>query len=385
MKKALHFGAGNIGRGFIGVLLNQAGYEVVFADVVANLVEAINHYGKYRVITLDADVDTFVVDGVRAVLLDSDQCTREMINADLVTTAVGLGNLPGVAKIIAEGLRKRQERNPDTLLNIMACENAIRASSTLYEEVLKHCNDSLAAWIAEHVGFVDVAVDRIAPNGASHATEPLDSVVEGFFEWDIEKTAVKGSFDVPGATFVPELDPFLERKLFILNGSHAVAAYAGYYKGHSTILEAMKDVWIDALIRQVQAEAIRGLEQRYPVLNHAALVQYADDVRRRFLNPYIKDDVQRVGRDPLRKLSQNDRLVRPLLMSRQTTQETPGLVTGIALGLLYDNPADPSAAQIQQQIRDLGIERTLTAVTGIQDEEIVHEMSKTYSELKNNE
>ncbi|GMA57755.1 hypothetical protein GCM10025858_22580 [Alicyclobacillus sacchari] len=187
MKKAVHFGAGNIGRGFIGLLLCENGYQVVFADVVPSLVEQLAAKGSYRVITLDTDVETKEVTGVRAVLLGSEACREELVDADLVTTAVGLGNLVHVAGVLADGLQRRMERNPDALLNVIACENAIRATSTLRELVYERADDRLRSWLDEHVGFPDAAVDRIAPNRDGYAAEPLDAVVERYFEWDIEQ------------------------------------------------------------------------------------------------------------------------------------------------------------------------------------------------------
>ncbi|GMA64437.1 mannitol-1-phosphate 5-dehydrogenase [Alicyclobacillus fastidiosus] len=377
MKKAVHFGAGNIGRGFIGLLLHGAGYEVVFADVVPSLIEQINAARSYRVITLDAQVEAQTVQNVRAVLLDSQECRGEIVDADLVTTAVGLGNLANVAAVVVDGLRLRKQQNNDQMLNIMACENAIRATTTLQNEVLARCDDELRNWITSHVGFADVAVDRIAPNRAGHAVEPLDSVVERYFEWDIETPMLKGALDIPGATFVEQLDPYLERKLFILNGAHATAAYAGYHKKYGTILEAMNDPEIAETVARVQREAIVGLVHCYPSLQLDALEQYAASVRTRFLNPHIADDVARVGRDPLRKLSAEDRLVRPLHLAQQVTKETPGIVRALALGFAYDNPEDAAAVQVQQQIQELGIKRAVSNVTGISDpvtvQQIVHE------------
>jgi mannitol-1-phosphate 5-dehydrogenase len=380
--KAVHFGAGNIGRGFIGILLHQAGYEVVFADVVPNLIEEINKARLYRVITLDAIVQIDSVDNIRAVLLDSEDCRQEIVHARVVTTAVGLGNLQNVASIIADGLRTRMEQNPDEFLNIMACENAIRATTILKNHVFSHCNLALRDWIETHVGFADVAVDRIAPNRAGYATEPLDAVVERFFEWDIEEPALIGKLEIPGATFVKQLDPFLERKLFILNGAHATAAYAGYQKRCATILDAMKDDWIAELVAKVQHEAIAGLVHRYPDFTADQLEQYAGRVRERFQNPYIRDEVERVGRDPLRKLSAEDRLVRSLNLAHAANHETPGLIAAIALGLLYDHTDDVAAVEVQKEIRESGLEQAVARITGLGDLDTIKGIVAAFVELQ---
>lgn len=378
MKKAVHFGAGNIGRGFIGVLLHQAGYEVVFADVVDALVDEMNAAKSYRVHTLDEVVQAEQVDNIRAVRLDSPNCIQEMVDADLITTAVGVGNLPNVGQIIAEALKLRRDGQPHRALNIMACENAIRATSTLKQEILRHVDADLADWVEQEVGFADVAVDRIAPNRAGYATEPLDAVVERFFEWDIEEPALKGALVIPGATFVAQLDPYLARKLYMLNGAHATAAYAGYQKGCETVLAAMQDSEIAALVAEVQHEAMMGLLHRYPQFEQPALEAYAERVRERFLNPHIHDDVARVGRDPLRKLSAQDRLVGPLLLAKAAGAATEGLASAIALGLAYDNAADAAAVQLQQDIAEHGVTATITRVTGLTEETIVQEIAQMY-------
>lgn len=382
MRKAVHFGAGNIGRGFIGLLLHQCGYEVVFADVVPALVEQLQAAKSYRVITLDKNVQEETVDHVRAVLLDTEACRSEMVDADIVTTAVGLGNLQSVAAIIADGLRMRQQQKPDAPLNILACENAIRATTQLKHLVLDRVDGSLREWIETHVGFADVAVDRIVPNRERYAKQPLDSVVERYFEWDIEQPVVKGELQIRGASFVQELDPFLERKLFVLNGAHATAAYAGYYKNYRTVLEAMQDDAIASLVERVQTETAMGLAHRYSIWKLDDLRVYAKQVRSRFLNPHIHDDVDRVGRDPLRKLSAQDRLMGPLRLAHAANIETPGLITAIALGLRYNNPNDEAAMQLQAEIQSSGIEATVKHVTGSTDQAVVDAIVGRYTALQ---
>ncbi|WDL99072.1 mannitol-1-phosphate 5-dehydrogenase [Alicyclobacillus sp. ALC3] len=383
MRTAVHFGAGNIGRGFIGLLLHHAGYEVVFADVVPGLVEQLDRDRMYRVLTLDEQVEEAHVTGVRAVLIGSPDCVREIALAEVVTTAVGLGNLDSTAAVIAEGLRLRREQNAESLLNVLACENAVRATSTLRDAVLRHVGDraDLQTWIADHVGFADVAVDRIAPNREGYATLPLDAVVERFFEWDVEKAGLVAPLKVPGATLVDELDPYLERKLFILNSAHATAAYAGYHKGLPTILEAMRDKDIARLVEAVQLEAAAALAVRHKSLTLPALTHYAESVRARFLNPHIHDQVERVGRDPLRKLSAPDRLVSPLLLAQKAGLPTPALIEAIALGLHYDNSADEAAVRVQDLIREHGVMWTAAQVTGIGDELVLGGIVEQYGKL----
>ena len=155
MKRAIHFGAGKIGRGFIGALLSQAGYEVCFADVDPQVVEAINRRGGYTVHVTDEACTDLEITGVTAVRSDGDAVVGRLAGADLVTTAVGLGILPRVAPVIAAGLRARKAAGVAAPLNIVACENGVRATSRLKSSVYEALDADTAAWAEQRVGFAD--------------------------------------------------------------------------------------------------------------------------------------------------------------------------------------------------------------------------------------
>jgi mannitol-1-phosphate 5-dehydrogenase len=122
--KAIQFGAGNIGRGFIGAVLAGAGYELVFADVVEELLSQINYRKEYVVHVSDHNSYDVTVKGVRAVNSGSDEAVSEIVDADIITTAVGLRILKFVAPTVAKGIIARQEAGIGKPLNIIACESA---------------------------------------------------------------------------------------------------------------------------------------------------------------------------------------------------------------------------------------------------------------------
>ena len=134
---AIQFGAGNIGRGFIGILLAQAGYELIFVDVIDSVVEAINQQGQYTIKEIiDGQARATTVENVRAINgKDESEVVEAIAQAKLITTAVGPNVLRIVAPVIAKGLQRRAELDSDTPLNIIACENLIDNSRILQESV----------------------------------------------------------------------------------------------------------------------------------------------------------------------------------------------------------------------------------------------------------
>jgi len=356
---AVHFGAGNIGRGFIGSLLSQSGYEVVFVDVNDELVQRLQERQEYRVVIAGELREEQIIRGVSA--LHSQKQYEEVVSriaeADLVTTAVGPNVLPHIAKVIADGLRKRLA-TPEKRVNVIACENMIGGSSFLKEHVMDYLSAEEQGALATFCGFPNSAVDRIVPNQKND--DPLMVIVEPFFEWVIETNEMIGEIPtIVGAHFVEELQPYIERKLFTVNTGHALAAYLGYAKKYATINEAMEDDSVRADVTKALHESGRVLIEKYgwSAEEHGA---YIEKIAQRFTNPAITDEVTRVARSPIRKLGANDRLVGPALQYYNMFGEIPsGLVKGIAALLQFDYGEDAEAVELQKTIRERGIEGAL--------------------------
>ena len=208
MKKAVQFGAGNIGRGFIGALLSQSGYQVVFADVAEAIIDKINEDKTYTVHVMDVDCKDQKIENISGVNSTKPEAIDEIASADLVTTAVGLVILPRIAPTIAQAIEKRMENGVKEPMNMIACENAIRGTSQLKKAVYENLSDAGKAYADEYVGFADCAVDRIVPPVKSENF--IDVVVEEYFEWDVEKSGLKGELpQIEGMTLVDDLMAYI--------------------------------------------------------------------------------------------------------------------------------------------------------------------------------
>lgn len=363
MKKAIQFGAGNIGRGFIGAVLSEAGYHVVFADVNEVVVNRINEDGKYTVEIMDTECSKVEITNISAVDSRSPELAKEIAQAQIVTTAVGLGILPRIAGALAAGISERKAQGVTEFLNVIACENGLRASSQLKEHVYTHLDEAQKAYADEYVAFPDCSVDRIVPPIKSE--NPIDVVVEKFYEWNVERASIKGEApQIAGMNLADNLIAYIERKLFTLNTGHAITAYLGKLKGHKTIADSISDESIYAIVKAAMQESGEGLVAKYG-FDHDAHFAYIDKIIGRFRNPHLQDDVTRVGREPLRKLSPNDRLIKPTLTAIEHGFATPNLVLGIGAALHYDNPEDPQSVQLQQAIAENGVAKALEQFSGI--------------------
>ena len=355
--KAVHFGAGNIGRGFVGLILHNAGYEVVFADVNAELIDALSASPSYLVREVGAGASTRTVDNYRALNSATHEAyvVAEIATADIVTTAVGPNILRFVAPLIARAIADRPADLPP--LAVMACENALNATDTLKAEVEK-TNAELGRAI-----FANTAVDRIVPVQAEDAG--LDVTVETFFEWAIEAKPFGDNPPViPEAHFVDDLAPYIERKLFTVNTGHATTAYHGFLAGAETISEAIAIPSVLAEVRAVLAETSQLLVAKHG-FDPAVQKAYLEKNLERFANPQLTDSVERVGRQPLRKLSRHERFVGPAaeLMDAGTVPEA--LVRTMGAALHFDVAEDPESQELKARLADLSAEDFTATVTGL--------------------
>lgn len=381
MKLAIQFGAGNIGRGFIGAVLAKSGYQVVFADVVKELVDRINADRQYTVHIKDVDSEDILISGVSAVDSSTDAVVEKIKEAELITTAVGLRILQFIAPAIAKGIVARKEAGIEAPLNIIACENGLMASSRLKEAVLSHLDEAQVAWCAEHVGFPDCSVDRIVPPVRSE--NPIDVAVEKYYEWNVEEKAFVGPAPkIDGMNLADNLLAYIERKLFTLNTGHAITAYVGKMKGRQTIGESIEVPEIFDLVHAAMQQSGEALVKQFG-FDHEAHFKYIEKIIKRFRNPYLKDDVNRVGREPLRKLSADDRLIKPIMTAKSFGLPYDKLLLGVGAALHFDNPEDPQSVQLMEKIKSEGLEATIAEATGITaGDPMIAEIVKAYHDVE---
>ncbi len=379
---AVHFGAGNIGRGFIGQLLYQAGYKICFVDVSDELVAEINRRQEYTVSLASEEQTAFTIHNVAALLSKDEEAVAEAIaSADLVTTAVGPNILKFIAPVIAKGIQKRIKAEGKAL-NVIACENMIGGSSALKSFVYESLSEEEQKQATLVIGFPDAAVDRIVP--LQKHDDKLWVTVEPFYEWVVNQSQVLGAVpQVEGITYVSDLGPFIERKLFTVNTGHATVAYLGYLLKLSSIDQAIQNSYVLDITEKVLHEtgALLIAKHHFDNKQHE---EYIHKIIKRFKNPYISDDVTRVGRSPIRKLSANDRLVGPALQALEYGITPSALSLVIAAALLFDSKGDPEAAEIQNQIKENGIEATIQKYTGISSASPLFALIlETYTKVKN--
>lgn len=357
--KAVHFGAGNIGRGFVGLLLFQAGYEVTFADVADGLIETLKKSDSHQVHEVGEGAQTHTVTGFKALhsAKDEDELVQLISEADVVTTAVGPNILKFVAPTIRKGIDKRAADAPK--LAVMACENAINATDILAAAI----RGENAGDVDSKVIFANTAVDRIVPNQAPG--QGLDVTVETYYEWAIEKPPFGDNPpNIPGVTWVESLGPYIERKLFTVNTGHAATAYFGYEAGIDKISDVIANAELKDKVYAVLQETKSLLVAKYgfePEVQEA----YVQKIMKRFANEGLPDTVTRVGRAPLRKLSRHERFVGPAAELAERGMSSSNLQAAMLGAMLFNVAEDPEAVEVGEILKGQSAEEAAASLTGL--------------------
>jgi mannitol-1-phosphate 5-dehydrogenase len=390
MKTAVQFGAGNIGRGFMGQLFWEAGYRTVFVDANQKLVELLNKRKAYTLRLLDAyqkQPQELTIDRFEALHVGQGAEIAEAVaHADLLCTAVGVKNLALVAPLIAAGLRQRRERGGPAA-DVWLCENLLGAAGILEEQVAANLDEACRGWLKESIGFVGTAVARMVPSAENRSPDddPLLVISDAHHELPFDAGAAKTKMpEISGLRPAGNFKAEMERKLFTHNLGHASLAYLGKLKGYTYVHEGFQDPSLSAVFDGALEETAGALVRKYPhgieAQEHARIRR---DVRIRFANPMIRDTISRVGMDPVRKLGPQERLIgsAELCLSQGIFPERILTVCGAAL--CYDEPGDPDAVRLQRMISEHGIESVLTQVTGLESTgELGRRIMQSYLELK---
>ena len=351
--KAVMYGAGNIGRGFIGQLLSQSGYSVAFVDVNPDVIASINGAGRYPINILHKNSSEEIwVENVSCVDgKDIDAVATAIAEADIMATAVGVNILKFIAAPIAAGLKKRWENGNNTPLNIIICENLIGADKVLKELISANLDDTEK--LDSLVGFVEASIGRMVPVQTPEMQNgnPLRVCVEAFDKLPLDKAAFKGEIPaIKNAILFTPFEFYIERKLFIHNMGHATTAYLGALCGYEYIWQAIEDPRIEACVLRAMTQSAIALSKRHGV-DVSELYDHVTDLIDRFGNRQLGDTVKRVGGDIKRKLSENDRIIGSLKMCNEQGVQSDYIELAAAAALNF--PFDDTGLSAEEILRDI--------------------------------
>ena len=377
MKKAIVYGAGKIGRGFVGRIFANSGCELVFLDNVQSLVDELNRRGEYTVRSVtNAGTSDVTVRPLRAVNSTTEQAIEEIATCDILATSVGANNLPHIAPVIARGMTARMKASGKPL-DILLCENQLNAARLMRDWIYELLNDRKRAWAEENLGLVETVIGLAIPEPTPElrAQDPLMLCAEPYSELPVDRAAFRG--EIPELAGLVPHTPFAfypMRKLFIHNGGHAACAYMGYQKGYEYLWQAAADPEIYEAVKAVMTASAHALIHKYGSEVRENVLNNVTDLLLRFQNRALKDTVARIGADPARKLRRNDRIVGAALFCMEQGVDPAPIVRSIAAALKFDRAEDPTAPEIQRALRERGIEYVIETYMGLKPGEPLFDM-----------
>ncbi len=384
MKKAVMYGAGNIGRGFIGQLFSESGYNTVFIDIAKETVDRLNEDGCYPVkIARREGYSEIIIKNVQAVYgLDENSVIAQIAEADIMATAVGVNVLPKIAGVVSKGILKRYVCCKDKPLNIIICENLLDAN-LYFEKLLKErLPTEIYEWFNSNIGLVEASIGRMVPvmTEEMKGDNPLRVYVEEYDVLPVDKKGFRG--DIPKIKNMVPYQPFdfyIQRKLYMHNMAHALTAYLGKYKKYNYIWEACSDPVIKVFVLRALTESALAMSYEHKE-DIKSLVDHTQDLIFRFQNPSLGDTVDRVGKDTKRKLAYGDRMSGSIDLCIKNGILPINICVGLAAGFIFQSEGDPRSEEIIRLVSEKGIDYVITSLCNIKKEsEVFSIIIKFYS------
>lgn len=363
--------------------LHNAGYEVVFVDVMDHIIDALQKAPHYTVTEIGEDGErTFDISNYRAInsKYHEDKVVEEIATADMVTCAVGPNILKFIGPVIAKGI---EARKLDCPIAVIACENAIGATDTLRGFIEQKLSDDTKSNIKSKARFANSAIDRIVPHQDPDAG--LNVKIEKFYEWCVEVTPFDEGKHPPikGVHFVHDLKPYIERKLFTVNTSHATAAYYGYNRGKPTIHASMMDKEIHDIVRLALKETAHLITNKHEITTKEQN-DYVEKIVSRISNPALEDKVERVGRAPLRKLSRNERFIAPAAHLAEMGDSYQHLLGAVEMALRFQNvEGDDESFELAKILKENDAKTATLKITGLEESHpLFKDVEKTVAKVQ---
>ena len=253
-----------------------------------------------------------------------------------------------VARILAEGLSRKNADSSMPAAVVYAAENDSRAARRLENACLKYSTEG----VFKRVVFSDTVIakmcsvvtdkNRIRDENLKLLTPGSSRalLVETFDQILIEDRTPTGF--VRGLNHFVEksdLEPFATAKFFGHNAIHATLGYLANEAGISFMHDLKKSPeLLDHGMRAFIEESGAGIRNRFsenedPLFSEVGFIAYAEDAVNRMINPFLRDPVSRIIRDPARKLGWNDRIIGAMRMSQKADKRPLLLARGAHLAL----------------------------------------------------
>lgn len=359
-KNCLILGAGAIGKAVAGYVFTQMGMRTVFSDIMPALVADMNARKEYRIYETDNDYAAIAHAGAFS-LNDEARARQEIIRADYIVTSVGPAGFKGALEILGQGLAQRDASlGPVT---IFFFENIKEAKSIALDSFAKRA-------LKIPVAFVSASIERMA-KGYLH-DGMYDVISEPFIpvyvsSKDMPKEEQDFFSNYPHLMRpVDNLDAYYYRKLYTNNMGHAVIGYMGYSFHCKTAVEALEIETVREVLREALDEAGKMLIAEYGFNLDEIGAHIKSLYGKRYPNRSLNDPLDRLARDPLRKLGRHERLTGTASLCLKHGIEPSALIRAMNYAMHYENPADSYSMELSLMLKEKGPEHILREVCGLQ-------------------
>ena len=310
MGKIVQWGAGNIGRSFVGQIFARNGWDVTFVDVDSRLIQALSDSGAYRVIAVSGDQSEIMeITGIKAINAgDEAKVAQAVAEADCISFAVGKNILPKVVPGVARLITERYRHHPDRPVDILISEN-VQDGAALFRQLLAQGLPPDFP-VNTYIGLVETSLGKMVP--IQRGTDPLTMYAEPYNTLIVDRLGFIGRIpEFPELEAVSPIQAWVAKKLYIHNLGHAATAYLGYKHNPEAVyiwqVLEMPAVASEVRLAMIQAGAVLRVE--FPgVFSVIDIQDHIDELLHRFANRALGDTLHRVGRDLARKLCWDDRL-----------------------------------------------------------------------------
>jgi mannitol-1-phosphate 5-dehydrogenase len=393
--KIVIFGAGKIGRSFIGQLFGSSGYRVVFIDVDPVMIAMINKRGNYRVVIKGEKEEEITVPNVQAIsAFDKQKVIDAVSTAGILAVSVGKNALEKVIPVIAEGLIQRNRNNPYSPLDIILAENMRSAADFTKGQLRKYLPDDFP--VETSVGLIETSIGKMVPiiPLAELEKDPVVVFAEPYNTLIVDRKGFKSTIpDVQGLAPKDNIKAWVDRKAFVHNMGHATAAYYGYSLHPEAVYmyELLEDPLVFRFTRDVMMQAADILRIAYPGdFTAADLENHVDDLIHRFRNKALQDTIFRVGQDLTRKLGANDRFMGAIHLALHYNMPYDLILKAMSFGLFFKArdemgnffPADVTFLHSLSENLESTLVNSLF-FDPITDRKIINDLNLLFSSMKN--